>query len=146
MNRTPLDTSLAYRIYRLHRLLRRHFLSMADSAGFRLTPEQFFLLDKLHRSDGLTQSELADDALHDRPNLTRMVRDLEGRGLLARRPDPDDGRKKRVHLTRAGADLYTAFHDQVVVPTRGQLFDPMPADSVAHTHAILDQLEASLTR
>lgn len=145
MSQPPLDTSLAFRIYRLQRLLRRQFLSVADAGGFQLTPEQFFLLDKLSRRDGQAQSELSDDVLQDRPNLTRMIRELEGRGLLARRPDPDDARKKRVHLTQQGRELYHAFFAQVVVPTRAALFDSLPHTDLAATHAVFDHLEQALS-
>lgn len=140
-----LDSSLAFRIHRLHRLLRRHFLAMAEEAGFQLTPEQFFLLDKLSRKDGQSQTELTDESLQDRPNLTRMVRELEGRGLLMRRGDPEDGRLKRVYLTPEGATLYQRFHDGVVVPTREDLFGRMPPESLAAAHRVFDQLERSLT-
>lgn len=37
------------------------------------------------------------------PGMTRLLADLEGRGLVARSPDPDDGRSHRVRLTPAGA-------------------------------------------
>jgi MarR family transcriptional regulator for hemolysin len=144
MTTPPLRSSLAYRTYRLQRLLRRQFLSLAEQAGFRLTPEQFFLLDKLVRLDGQTQTELADDALQDKPNLTRMVRELEQRGLLARRPDPEDGRKKRVHLTAAGAELYEAFHARVVIPGRVGLFTGLDPATLDAAHAVFDHLENQL--
>ena len=143
--RPPLHDSLAYRVYRLHRLLRRHFLAIGEQAGFRLTQEQSFVLDKLSRRDGLTQTELADDDLQDRANLTRMVRELEERGLLARRADPDDARKKRVHLTTEGAALMDAFHAQVVLPGRDELFSTLDPALVDAAHAVFDHLEQQLT-
>ncbi|MFD1721531.1 MarR family winged helix-turn-helix transcriptional regulator [Amnibacterium endophyticum] len=36
------------------------------------------------------------------PGMTRLVAELEGRGLLVRSPDPDDGRAHRVRLTADG--------------------------------------------
>lgn len=39
------------------------------------------------------------------PTITRMVRRMEGCGLLERRRDPRDARSSRVHLTEAGLAL-----------------------------------------
>lgn len=139
-----LRASIAYRIHRLQRLLRRHWLRVAEQGGFDLTPEQFFLLRKLHEADGQSQTELADEALQDRPNLTRMLRDLERRGLVARRTDPADGRRKLVHLTREGAALHEAFVASVVEPARGQLFGGLDPADVETVHTVFDTLEARL--
>ncbi len=141
----PLGTALAHRVHRLQRLLRRHFLAKAAEHGFALTPEQYFLLDKLLRKDGQSQGSLADDALQDNPNLTRMLKDLEGRGLLARRRDPADGRVRRVHLTRAGAALHEDFTQRVVLPSRSELFDDLDPAQIAAAHAVFDALEAKLS-
>ncbi len=48
------------------------------------------LWSRLHRSSG---------------GMTKMLRRLEERGLIARAPDPDDGRSSRVRLTARGLDL-----------------------------------------
>jgi DNA-binding MarR family transcriptional regulator len=39
------------------------------------------------------------------PTMTRLVADLEARGLVSRRPDPSDGRSFFVVPTQAGVDL-----------------------------------------
>lgn len=140
----PLDVSPAFRIYRLSRLLRRHFLAIGEAAGIPLTQEQFFVLDKLYRRDGRTQTELADVDLQDRANLTRMIRELEQRGLIARRPDPDDARRKRVHLTEKGRATYERFYTEVALPARAHLFADLSEDQLQSLHAVFDQLEAAL--
>ena len=140
-----LHASLAFRIHRLQRMLRRQFLNSAHRAGFSLTPEQFFLLTKLVKQDGQSQSELADDALQDKPNLTRMIADLERHGLIARRGDPDDGRRKLVHLTAAGRNIHQRFVKGVVLPTREALFSHLTPSQLAHTHEVFDLLEAKLS-
>lgn len=140
----PLDVSPAYRIYRLSRLLRRHFLAIGEAAGLQLTQEQFFVLDKLYRRDGQSQTELADADLQDRANLTRMVRELESRGLVARRPDPEDGRRKRVHLTQRGRSTYERFFTQVALPARDALFGDLTDEQLQTVHAVFDHLEQTL--
>ncbi len=139
-----LDTSLAFRIHRASRLLRQHFLSLASEAGVELTPEQFFVLNKLRRRDGRSQVELADPALGDRPNVTRIVALLQRRELVERRADPQDGRIRRVFLTEAGAALHDRFVEVAVLPARGDLFGELDSEQNLLLHWFFDDLEARL--
>lgn len=50
----------------------------------------------------LTMRALASKLKVDPPNVTPIVDDLEQRGLVERRPHPDDRRAKLVALTPAG--------------------------------------------
>jgi DNA-binding MarR family transcriptional regulator len=84
----------------------------AASRGLDLTPQQAQLLcfaRHLRPSFG----ELATLLHCDKTNVTGLVDRLERRGLLTRRPDPQDRRKSRVHLTPAGEDLAGRFQDAV---------------------------------
>jgi len=38
------------------------------------------------------------------PGMTRLIGDLEGRGLVTRSADPDDGRSQLIRLTPAGVE------------------------------------------
>ncbi len=49
--------------------------------------------------------ELASALTIDAPNATTVVDDLEGLGLVRRRPHPTDRRAKLVELTRKGRDI-----------------------------------------
>jgi DNA-binding MarR family transcriptional regulator len=56
-------------------------------------------------SGSRTPSELAELLDTTPPMMSGLIGDLEQRGLIARRPDPDDRRRVRLELTEAGADL-----------------------------------------
>jgi MarR family transcriptional regulator for hemolysin len=77
-------------------------------AGHPTTVAQWVLIVHLWGHDGVTQQELAD--LYDSNKVTafRLLSRLEDQGLVERRPDPDDRRCKRVHLTPAGRALQSA--------------------------------------
>src|SRR5207302_8580674 len=61
--------------------------------------------------DGLRLSELAARSRLSKQAMTTLVRTLEARRLIVRRPDPDDGRAARVYLTfRARRFQATAEH------------------------------------
>ncbi len=138
-----IDDSIVYRLWRAARAQRRHFLRLAERNGIDLTPEQWFVLNKLRQQDGRNPSELADDIFADRPNITRLVRALERKGLVARRPDPDDGRRQRIHLTLDGVRLHDRF--AAIVPrTRAAVFAGLDDAALAALERGLAQLEANL--
>lgn len=54
--------------------------------------------------DGLRLSVLASRAGMTAQSMGELVDDLERRGYLERRPDPDDRRAKRIYLTERGGE------------------------------------------
>lgn len=136
-----IQESLAYRIHRFARLLRKQFLSLATANGFDLTPEQFFVLNRLRREDGASQTDLTETIFSDRPNLTRMVAKMADKGLVRRREDPEDGRRVRVFLTKKGQRIHDAFAE-VVDAERRRLFAGVlqrDLDAVDRVFARLEQ-------
>jgi DNA-binding MarR family transcriptional regulator len=57
------------------------------------------VLIPLFEEDGLRMGEIARRARLSKQTMTTMVRLCERDGLVKRRPDPDDRRAARVHLT-----------------------------------------------
>src|SRR3989441_7643664 len=80
--------------------------------GFpKVRPAYGSVLLPLFEEDGLRLSELAARSRLSKQAMTTLVRTLEARRLIVRRPDPDDGRAARVHLTpRARRFQATAEH------------------------------------
>ncbi len=68
-------------------------------AHFGVETYEWHALMRLAADDGVTQVELARLMLRDKVAISRLVRDLEAKGLVVRRGDGADTRAKRVHLT-----------------------------------------------
>ncbi len=83
---------------RLSRRLRRE----ADSD---LSPTLGSALAAIHVHGPLTLGDLADHERVAPPTVTKVVHQLEARGLILRLSDPDDGRVRRVVCSDAGASL-----------------------------------------
>jgi DNA-binding MarR family transcriptional regulator len=63
-----------------------------------------YLISRTLSTDGAVSiSGLATRLGLDATTVTRQVTTMEGSGLVARRPDPDDGRVRLVELTDLGA-------------------------------------------
>lgn len=81
---------------------------LSDQIGHHeLQPSEFEVLLRLSRSPGgrLRMNDLARQIVLSSSGLTRLADRLEGRGLLVRRPCPDDGRGSDAHITAPGREL-----------------------------------------
>jgi DNA-binding MarR family transcriptional regulator len=110
------------------RALRSEFTHVAESPGlllwqvtnawqaaqraalspFDLTHVQFVLLASLtwHQEDQpVTQRQLAQHARADPMMTSQVLRTLEAKGLIERRPHPTDARARALTVTAAGLDL-----------------------------------------
>ncbi|MCZ7665516.1 MAG: MarR family transcriptional regulator [Thermoleophilia bacterium] len=98
-----LDESIGFLIYRAQLLMKKEL-----ARQFRphdITPEQWAVLNRLWECDGQTQRQLADRTFKDQPTMARICRRLEEKGLVVRRPCPDDGRASLVNLSAEARTL-----------------------------------------
>lgn len=73
--------------------------------GHAITSEQWILLCHLASQDGVSQLELARRSDKTEVSVLNLLKKLEINDLVIRRPDPLDGRSKRVYLTSKGRKL-----------------------------------------
>ncbi|MFH5824322.1 MarR family winged helix-turn-helix transcriptional regulator [Georgenia sp. AZ-5] len=71
-----------------------------------LSSRSYSLLELLHHADAVSQRGLADALRLDPSQIVSLVDGLERRGLVERRPNPDDRRQRSVVLTDAGRDVF----------------------------------------
>src|SRR5690606_39188643 len=90
-------------------LLRSHQAVMAEFRPIlrehRITEQQWRVLRALSTSATLRISQVAALTLLSGPSLTRILRALEQRGLVARRAEPEDHRAAQMSITAAGRRL-----------------------------------------
>jgi DNA-binding MarR family transcriptional regulator len=98
--------ALIGRVMRASRLLQ---LEVERSLGnLDLTINEFNTLNALRRAGPpyrLSPKEVGVSLLFSSGGLTKLLERLESRGLVAREPDPNDGRGVLVSLTPTGMDL-----------------------------------------
>lgn len=70
-----------------------------------IKPPHLDILINLYRTPGISQQDLADKLLVGRSNLSMLLPQMEKRGLLIRRGDPQDRRVLRLELTDDGIAL-----------------------------------------
>ena len=71
---------------------------------FGLTLQQFHLLRKLRENGSMFPSEIADILFCDRPTATVIIKNMEKKGWVKRRPDAKDYRRFHIALESSGED------------------------------------------
>ncbi|GIT79611.1 MarR family transcriptional regulator [Leifsonia sp. LS1] len=123
---------LALAVGRLNRRIR--------SATGGLSHGQLSALSTIVRKGPLRPSEVAGIEHVAAPTVTRLVSELEARGLVERTPDPDDGRSFFVSGTDAGIELLLeARSDRARAVSR--ILDGLDPSQVEALRAALPALE-----
>lgn len=68
-------------------------------AGIDITSAQVAVLYTLWHKDGVSQREIATQVTKDMPSITRLLDDMDKRGLITRKQDKKDRRSNLIFLT-----------------------------------------------
>lgn len=111
--------SVGYLVRRLYTIWLARFEDVLKRGHVTLT--QWIVLIQLRDGISRTASEIAHDLRHDSGALTRVIDQLERRGLVARRRSAKDRRVVELELTAAGQAAVRALVPKVVEQTNAAL-------------------------
>ena len=98
MLREDLSRNFGFLLNDVARLMRTAYDRRIRKLG--LTRAQWWVLTHLYRSNGVTQTELAETLEIEKPTLGRLLDRLEAKGWVRRAHDERDRRIWRVRLTK----------------------------------------------
>jgi DNA-binding MarR family transcriptional regulator len=100
----------------------------------------FSVLTLIAHNPGATSSQIcaALDILP--PNLVGMLKTLQKRGLVVRRPHPSDGRAQGLHLSPEGAQLQAQAQAEASRLEREDVGLNMSEDELEHLISLLQQV------
>jgi DNA-binding MarR family transcriptional regulator len=94
--------SVGFLISQLGFFSSKRFAEALEPVG--IGPREFLLLRFVAASAGQSQQALAERLGVPASRMVALVDDLEDRGLVERRSDPDDRRVRGLHLTKKGRE------------------------------------------
>lgn len=140
MSRLSLETYLPYRLSVASNKVSA-LIARAYEAQFGLTVPQWRLLAVLSERPGQTQQALVAQTAMDKVTISRAAQALLERGLVARSPDPDDRRARKLALTRTGRRI-VADVTPVALAFERALIDAIGDAEAERLEAALRQVEA----
>jgi MarR family transcriptional regulator, lower aerobic nicotinate degradation pathway regulator len=110
----------------LRQVSQRHAMIFARDIGADLTSTQWAALSKLAEVGPCSQNQLGRLTSMDVATIKGVIDRLTARGLTEANADPEDGRRLRVSLTRAGQHLTEKLASNAVAISKETL---APLDS-----------------
>jgi DNA-binding MarR family transcriptional regulator len=115
---------------------------MRQEAGDELSPSATAALATIDRHGPITPSELAEIERVKRPTATRILNSLEHDGLIARTPDPADGRSALLATTSEGTSRLRRLRGRknAYLARRMRAMDPGEVETLERAARILERL------
>jgi len=132
---SDLEDLIPVRIARMSEIFQRIAATAFAPFGLRVTDLR--ILNVLHGEEAIPVAEISRRARVDKAWISRLVRELEDKGLVARAPDPQDSRAVLVSLTRAGRKL----QDEILPIARDHESEALGKIKRATLVALLDEFE-----
>jgi DNA-binding MarR family transcriptional regulator len=123
----------------LRQVWQRHAAIFARDIGINLTPTQWAALAKLAETGPCSQNQLGRLTAMDVATIKGVIDRLSARGLTETSPDPDDGRRLLVSLTRAGQQMAEKAASNALAITKETLA-PLDARERETLFALLNKL------
>lgn len=118
----------------------RHFedrvIELLAEAGHTETTANHINATRHLDIEGTRLTDMAQRAAVTKQSMSELVDQLEAMGLVARKPDPLDGRARIVHFTNEGLEWLNAFRDAVKQAEKEMAKD-IGADSLRGVKAAL---------
>src|ERR1041385_4288841 len=114
--------STAFLLKRLGFAAKEHAMRAYEESG--LSPYHHAILVALGESSHETQGSIADALGYDRGQLVGLLDELERRGLVERRRDPQDRRRHLVSLTADGKRMLSGLN-KVARESEDAFLDPL---------------------
>src|SRR5215470_13169006 len=109
MPRSSVDMNFLFTLGEVQRLMRLY--ADKQAARYGITRAQWAVLAKVERSEGLKQTELAEQMEMQPITLTRLIDKLCDNGWIERRGDETDRRVNRLYLKKAARPLLGTHRD-----------------------------------
>jgi MarR family transcriptional regulator, lower aerobic nicotinate degradation pathway regulator len=123
----------------LRQVSQRHAMIFARDIGADLTTAQWAAMSKLAETGPCSQNQLGRLTAMDVATIKGVIDRLTARGLTETSADPEDGRRLRVSLTRAGQQMVEKVASNALAISRETLapLDPREREMLV---ALLDKL------
>ena len=136
------DASVLFRMVRIVNMLTRTFPARAEEE-WEITILEWRVLAVVACHARTTMTEIAHYTGYNRMNVSRALRSLEARGLMARVSDPDDRRRTVAELSDDGLSLYKRISSQAR-EMDGLLLSDSDPDDLAAASCVLDDILRNL--
>ena len=113
--------------------------------GFDWTYSALMILEGMKDNGTLRMSQLAESVGTTPPTVTKLVKDLEEKGLVTRTPDDQDGRASILSLTDKGRQVAESI-GKARLEGLGQVLTAWSSEDIEKFDQLFERLRADMRR
>lgn len=118
-------------------------LIVDECKEYKINYSQFSFLVKLYDMEGCNQDAMVNSLCIDKASVTRVIKQMEGLGLVYREIDVEDRRVKRLYLTEKGRAMEPKIKE-IVTKLITYLVNAMDPEMVKITMESMNQAASLL--
>ncbi len=116
-----------------------------EAAKYGATMAEGYVLLSIDLEKGTPSTALGPKMGMESTSLSRIVKNLEGRGLIERRANPQDRRSMLVHLTPSGLEK-RAEAKAAVIAFNEAIFEELPDEKLTHFFDVIQAIDRLVAR
>lgn len=132
-----------FRIERTAKRMKQVAAQSLKRGGIDVTVDQWVVLDQLEQEEALSQQEIGCRTFKDAPTVTRIIDLLDEKGLIRRKPHPNDRRKTLIYLTAFGTAQVKKIKP-LMVEVRKQAYDGLSSKQIEQLIDLMDHIYKNL--
>lgn len=125
------------------RAIKVHNLNLYSKHGFKITPEQYLVLNMIKDDENLSQNKLCELLYKDKSNMTRLISVLEEKGLIIKEPTENGKQANIIRITDKGRKLRAEI-TPVMIESRKQYLREISQDDMYTCIKVLSQIQKNL--
>ena len=127
----------------VHNSMKQKLTEAFRKGGFKLSPEQFLVMDTLWDEGVLTQQQIADITMRDKNSIVKLIDGLEIRKLVQRVSNPQDRRQNLIKVTQQSLKIKEKIDSIAYESVRGILGD-IPREYLGTFVKVLSNMEKNM--
>lgn len=88
------------------KVVKQHYMRVFREQDADISTEQWVIIDQLYKSNGMSQTELANGSYKNAPTVSRIIDLLCSKKLVERQRFKGDRRRYKIYLTSSGKALH----------------------------------------
>jgi len=97
--------SVYFEIELTARRIKQYGQRILDANGFDITVDQWLVLKVVSENEGMSQFDICQVLIKDKSTISKMLKALEKKGFIERRPSSMDLRRSAVFMTKKSHQL-----------------------------------------
>ena len=113
----------------VHFKFKQYIATIFQERGVDLTPEQYLILDTLWDEGIISQQQIAILTMKDKNSITKLLDQLERKGMILRISDKSDRRLNLIDLTKKAKELKESV-TMIAIESVNRIIDGIPHEDL----------------